>query len=176
MAFIIVQNPDENIWETNPVLQIVSKFIKFKLDEGDERSSNILKAIYFIWDPKSALAKSGMTHEEILKDVNSNILKDENFNWGDYAEIRETYLKTNLSPIESRLRRYQDEIDSLDKMLKDWPWGRKDVIARSSAVKAYKELFEQYMEVADKVQMEHDEAYEMLGGYQKSFIEELGSE
>lgn len=174
MPFLVVNSPEENIWETNPSLDLITEFRSFRKKHGDDHSSDVIKAIFYIWDPKSDLRDSGMTHEEIVDDINTNLLGDKDFDWDAYGDIRDTYMSVNISPLEARLNRYKNEIDGLDRMLQGWSWNKSDVKNRADAVKAYKELMEQYIEIADKVKMEHDDNYEMMAGYQKSMVENVG--
>lgn len=173
MPFIIVESPEDNIWKVNPSLELISEFKDFKQQEGEERSSNILKAIYYIWDPKSNLRDSGIKEDQLLRDVTSNILGDD-FNWDDYEEIRNAYLNFNITKLESLLLRYEKEIEDLNAMLETWKWDKKDVVQRGKAVAQYKALFDEYISTAEKARMEAEELSDMLGGYQKSMLESFG--
>lgn len=175
MAFIVIDSPDVNVWETNPSLDLISEFRKFRADEGDERSSNIIKAIYYIWDPKSDLKDSGVPYEKLVEDVTTNLIKDENFNWDSYDYIREAYMEYNTTNLEKFLIRYEKEIDDLDAILKDWPWDKKSIRDRADAVRQYKQLLEEYIVIREKARAEAEELNEMYGGYTKSMFEEFGN-
>jgi len=174
MAFIIVETPDDNIWEKNPSLELISVFKDFKDSLGEEKSSNIIKAIYYIWDPKSKVKDSGVSEDTLVEDVTSSIIKDDKFNWDDYEYIKKAYIENNISKMESLLLRYEKEIIDLNTMLEGWKWSKTDIKARSEAVKAYKVLFDEYIEVASKVKAENDEIAEFFGNYQKSMLESFG--
>lgn len=175
MPFIAIESPEDNIWEKNPSLELIKEFKELKQVEGEERSSNILKAIYYIWDPKSDIRDSGVSEDKLLEDVTTNMLGPD-FNWDDYEEIQEAYLNFNITKLESLLLRYEKEIEDLNKMLEDWKWTKKDVVQKGNAVRQYKMLFDEYIQIKDKARMEAEEMYDMLGGYQKSLIEDYGGE
>lgn len=173
MPFIIVESPEDNIWDRNPSLELIGDFKKFKETEGEDRSSDILKAIFYIWDPKSDLRDSGLEHDKLIEDVTSNVINDPDFNWDDYEHIKELYLDNNLTKLEKLLLRYESEIEDLNTMLEEWKWNKKEIKARSEAVRAYKILFDEYIEIRDKARIESDDIADMLGGYQKSMIEDF---
>lgn len=175
MAFIIVDNPEANIWEDNPSLGIISEFKKFRESEGEERSSNILKAIYYIWDPKSDLRDSGISHEKLLEDVTTNIIKDPDFDWDKYDYMRELYMEFNITTTEKFLLRYEKEINDLDVILKDWPWDKKNIRDRADAVRQYKSLLEEYVKFREEALAEAEELNELYGGYTKSMFEDFGN-
>ncbi len=176
MAFIRIEDPDENIWKTNPSLKLISDFEDFKEKEGEDRSSSILKAIFYIWDPKSELRDSGVSESQLIEDVTKNLINDPDFNWDDYDHIKTLYQETNITKIEGLLLRYEKEIHDLNTILEDWKWNKKEIKDRAAAVSQYKVLFDEYVEVKDKVKMETDELSEMYGGYQKSMLEDFGKD
>lgn len=171
MPFVVVENPEENIWDTNPGLELITEFRDFKAKEGEIKSSNIIKAIYYIWDPKSPLRDSGLPEEKLIEDNTKNIIGDKNFNWDDYEDIKEFYLKYNISKIEALLLQYEDEVKGLNELLADWPWTKKGVKEKSFAVSQYKGLFESLMEISDKVRADASDEMEMRAGYQKTMVE-----
>lgn len=174
MAFIVVDNPEIDVWVENPSLGMIEEFREFRKVEGDERSSNIIKAIYYIWDPKSDLKDSGVSEEKLIEDVTTSMIKDESFDWEDYEEIKEAYLKYNISKVESLLLQYEEEIKGLNSLLESWKWNKKDIKEKAFAISQYKVLFESYMELYERAKAEADDAMEMRAGYQKSMLESLG--
>jgi hypothetical protein len=176
MAFITVDNPDINIWKQNPALNLITEFQEFKLEEGDSRSSDILKAIYYIWDPKSDLRDSGVTEKKLIEDVSKNLLGDPDFDWDKYDHIKELYQTNNYTKLETMLLRYEKEINDLNDLLKEWPWSKTDIKDRSEAVKQYKILFDEYIDIHEKAKMEAEELSDMYGGYQKSMLEDFANE
>lgn len=174
MAFIVVEKPDVNIWKENPALELIKEWREFKKKEGVERSSDILKAIYYIWDPKSELRDSGVDESQLIEEVTSSIINDPEFNWDDYDHIKDLYLKHNITKIQKLFLRYEKEIEDLNMILEDWKWERLNIQDKAAAVKQYRELFDQCIEIRDKVYMEIEDIKEMEGGYQKSLLEEYG--
>lgn len=174
MPLVVVDNPDVNIWEENPHLSLISEFKEFRQHEGDKRSSDILKAIYYIWDPKSEIRDSSMSENKLINDITENLIGEKEFDWDKYAEIRDIYLDKTLSKLESLLLKYEAEVKDLDVMLTSWKWNKTNVKNRAEAVKQYKTLLEEYMETKDKAKMEADGEMQMRAGYQKSMLEGYG--
>jgi len=174
MAFITVDSPDDNIWEKNTSLELISEFRDFKEKEGIDKSSNILKAIYYIWDPKSDIRDSGVSEKKLIEDVTTDLIKDPDFKWDDYDHIRKAYMDNNITLLEGKLLNHEAEMAKLKKFLDDWVLDKNDIRDRILAVSAYTKLIDEYIDIRDKVKMETEELSDMLGGYQKSMIEDLG--
>lgn len=170
MAFINVDDPDENIWVTNPMLNKITFFKNIREVHGDDRSSSLLKAIYYIHDPKSSLRKSGMTESEIEDEVNGNILNDPDFDWDVYSDIIEEYKEVNLSRAEKLLNNYDSELSSLQVMIDKWNWSKDDAKQKADVMRQYKSLYEDYVEMRSLVQAD-EENQEMRAGYVKSLTE-----
>ena len=69
MPHISIKKSNINIWDEYPDLDIIEVFRKLRKDEGEEKSNNILKAIYYIYDPKSDKRDSGFTEEELIHHI-----------------------------------------------------------------------------------------------------------
>lgn len=175
MPFIIVNNPSDNIWEVNKELELISEFRNFKKKEGEHRSSQILKAIYYIWDPKSNINDSGFSEDKLMDDVTQSLVDDPDFNWEDYEDIKQLYLDNNLSKNEQLLIKYRKEIQGLSELLDTWGWSKSDAKLKGEVVSQYKRLFEDLKEVESKFLMEKHEMEEMLGNYVKSRFEKYGN-
>lgn len=176
MALITDINPDITIWEQNPGLQFITEFKLLRLKEGDEHSSNIIKSIFYIWDPKSKLADSGLTEEQLIKDMNTNLIGDPDFNWHEYWEFKEFFIESNISKLESLYLEHLQEIHDLKVMLSEWKWGKKDTSQKAAAMKQHKMLIEEAAELKQKISQDAEENVVLEGGYTKSFIEGLGSD
>lgn len=176
MAFIIVENPEDNIWEANPSLELISGFRAFKNKEGVERSSNIIKAIYYIYDPKSELRDSGVPFDQLIEDITNNVIGDPDFDWNDYDDIKELYMSNNITALEAKLLDHEKEMEDLKTFLSTWALSKKDIKDRMVTMSAYNKLLDEYIDIREKVKMETEEMTEMLGGYQKSLIESFGNE
>jgi len=174
MALIHTVTPEMNIWETYPNLKLIKEFKQLRDDEGDEKSSNIIKIIFNVYDTKSQLRDSGIDHEKLLKDSSAELLGDADFNWEPYDEFKEFFLKSNLSKLETTLVRYEQDLEDLDELLKSWKWSKKDIPARSTAVKQRNVLYDELIKIQAQVKAEVEEAEELFGGYQKSLLENYG--
>lgn len=173
MAGVIIIDPDINIWDEFKFLETISEFKTLKIEEGEERSSNILKAVYFIWDPKSELRDSSFDEKKVINDINSSLLEPD-FNWDNYDHIREAWMKFCTSKAETLLLRYEDEINGLNTLLEKWIWSKEDAKAKAELVKTYRTLFDDFIEVKNEFEAEKQELIEFLGGYELSMIEEYG--
>lgn len=174
MALIYAVTPEMNIWENYPNLKLIREFKQLKDDLGDEKSSNIIKIIFTVYDPKSQLRDSGIDHEKLLKDSSAELLGDADFNWEPYDEFKDFFLKANLSKLETTLVRYEQDLEDLDKLLESWKWSKKDITPRATAVKQRNMLYDELIKIQVQVKAEVEEAEELFGGYQKSLLENYG--
>lgn len=175
MAFVKVESPDCDFWALNPSLKLIKEFKKLIETEGYERSSNILKSIYYVWDPKSNLKDSGLSQDKLKEDMAENLIGDPNFDWDIYEPVVDLYLKFNTSELESMLIHYEKEINDLNTLLGGWTWSKKDVKDKAYAVSQYKSLFDDYIEIKNRVTNEHENIISLEGGYQKSMLESMGN-
>lgn len=173
MGFITLNNSEENIWEINPFLDLISEFKELKRKEGEETSSNILKAIYLIWDPKSDLRESGLPETKLMNDVTESLL-GKSFNWDKYDHIREAYMEYNISELEREFLRCGKELKDFNDFLEKWTWTKEGAKERATVMKQYKELISDYVRAKENFIQERTEIEEMEGGYTKSFLENMG--
>ena len=171
MPLVSIKKSNINIWDEYPDLDVIDVFKKLRKEEGDEKSSNILKSIYYIWDPKSDKRDSGFTEEELIKDINKNLIGDKNFKWAEYEEVKEAWFKYCLTNTERLLQYYENEIDGLNEMMKDWTWTKHDASEKAAAMRNYKQLLTEYSEVKNLFTQEKIEREKMEAGYQLSMIE-----
>lgn len=171
---VYITDVEASVWEQCPGLDLLTEFKKFKEQEGEERSSNIIKSIFYIWDPKSNLRDSGYDEASLIKDMNENVIGDSDFDWEDYEDFKAFYMDHNLSEAENLLKKYRNEIDGLDQLLSTWKWTKEDAAERAKLVSTYKALFDDYLEVKAQVDIEHESLSEMRGGYTKSKFENYG--
>jgi hypothetical protein len=171
MPIVTIKKSNINLWEEYPDLDLIEEFKKLRKEEGDEKSNNILKAIYYIWDPKSDKRNSGFTESELIKDINANLLADKKFNWSKYEHIKEAWFKYCLTKTDQLLKEYEDQLDGLNDMMREWTWSKSDALDKAQTMKAYKGLFEEYADVKNKFTQEVAEREEMEGGYTLSMLE-----
>ena len=169
---ISVRSQKENIWETNPHLELVTEFINLKKELGPVKSSKLLIALYYINDPKSPLRSSGMSPEEIREDLTKNYLTYKNFKWDDYASVEDLYKEKMLSPLDKMFIRYEKDLKDLEGVLSGWKFSKEDITERSNALKNYKNLLADYVELTSKV--EEEKKSNTRAGYKESLAEQLG--
>lgn len=172
MPIVVIRKSNINLWEEFPDLDLIDEFKKLREQEGDEKSNAILKAIYYIWDPKSDKRDSGFTEEELIKDLNKNLIGDKKFDWSKYEDVKKAWFKYCLTKTDVLLKDYQEEIEGLNKMNKEWTWTKKDAEQKAQSMKAYKTLWDDYKEVERAFSNDKHERDEMFGGYQITLIEE----
>ena len=176
MPFIVINKPTENIWKTNPALGLITDFKKFKDEVGEELSSSIIKAIYYIWDPKSDLRDSAYTEEEVTRDISLNILGDENFDWSKYEHIRDLYLEKNITALERKMMDHEREMEKTREFLSKWTLSKDDIRDRITTVASFNKMMDELIEIKEKVDVERKELTDMFGGYQKSLLERAGED
>lgn len=174
MPLIQIKSKNENIWETHPFLDIIPEFNEFRHKEGDEHSSKILIAIWILWDSKSPFKDSSVEFDDLVNDVNTAFLEDEHFNWDNYIDIKNLYLKHCITKKESMFLYYQDEIAKLAAFLQDEnnKWSMKNASEKISIISQAKILWRDYLELESQVKEER-EAQRYFGGYNPSMNEQL---
>lgn len=176
MALILEVTPETDIWKQHPSLKLIKEFRELKDKEGDERSGNIIKSIFLIWDHKGNLRDSGIDEDQLIRDVSETLLGDPDFDWSQYETFKEYFLSVNTTRLESMRLNYENEILGLGRMLKTWKWHQKDAEKRAKVVKEYKILFDDLIEVTEKIKLEVEAEVEYEGGYNKSLLEQIGTD
>jgi len=174
MGFIKISSPEANIWEENPALSIITEFKQFRAKEGDEKSSTILKAIYYAYDPKSELRSSGMNDEELEQYIVDNVIRNKKFQWTKYEAIKQIYLEKNISKLESVLMTYEKSVLELKSILDAWKATKEDVDKKAKITNLYKEALHGYLEAKREVEEEWVQEEELWAGYTKSKVESYG--
>ena len=112
--FAILKDIDEDFWEQNKELTFISPFSSFKKKKN---SSEVMKAIYLLYDHKSKLNESDTPFESRLDDVNKNFLGDANFDWSKYEEIVEAYKEKCVSFVFKELGKKKERVEEVDKTI-----------------------------------------------------------
>ena len=171
MPIVELRKSDINLWVEYPDLDLIEEFRILREKEGDEKSNNILKAIYYIWDPKSDKRDSGFTEAELIKDINQNLIGIKTFKWEKYEHVKEAWFKYCLTKTDTILKEYEDQLEGLNEMLKNWAWSKDDASDKAAAMKTYKSLFEDYGDIKKQFSAEKAERDEFYGGYELSELE-----
>lgn len=172
MPIVVLNKSNINLWDEYPDLELIEEFRILKQEEGYDKSNNILKAIYYIWDPKSDKRDSGFSEEELIKDITKNLIGDKNFIWAKHDKTKEAWLKYCFTKTDTLLKELEDEIEAFHLMIKKWKWTKADSLDKAAAMKAYNALFTDYAEIKKLHVSEKLEREEMEGGYQISMLEE----
>ncbi len=173
MARLFIKSLEDDIFEMYPQLMLVSDYADLIEELGREKAGNILKGIYFIYDPKSDLKDSGMSRQELVGDINKNLIGDEEFDWDEYDYLVQTYLKVSLNKVEKVVARYEEELDGFDALLKSWKWTKKDASAKAGLMAKYNTMSEKLIELREKVKVGKEDMSQSYGGYNKSLIESM---
>jgi hypothetical protein len=172
VVFVTLDDFEEDFWEQNPELQYIEPFAEIKKQKG---SSNIMKAIYLVYDYKSKFNVGGVNEEEAKRDVQKNFLKQKDFNWGKYNEIIEAYKDKCKTPLQKSLEQYAEQLFGLQKYINSLSWEDDDEAPiKAQSIKDYKAFFKDYKEYEALVKEELKEK-RYKGGYRKSPAEKMSS-
>lgn len=169
----ITPDEDEDIWKLNPHLLLISTFKELKKKEGHKKSSNIVKAIYYIWDAKSELRDSAVSENELIKEITESLLS-KNFDWSKYDHVKEAYFKYCVTEIEAEHLRRGREVKKFGDFIENWNWTKDDAKDKGIVMKQYKEVFKDWIESDADFKQEKNTLEEFGGGYVMSFLEEQG--
>jgi hypothetical protein len=166
----IVIDPKGDVWRDNPHLELIKVFRDFKAKYGEEQSSRILKAVYYLYDVRSPLRDTPKSFDEMVEDVNDTVIKDPKFNWGAFQFIVDAYSEHVPTKAQAEMRRYEDEISGLHDFLATWAWGEDNVKEKADALIKAEKLWAIFLKLKDQVTAENT-ASGSYGGYKKSKIE-----
>ena len=172
MPIVELKKPGINLWDEYPGLEFITEFKELKEKEGAEKSNNILKAIYHIWDPKSDTHNSGFKEEELIKEMNKNLIGDKNFKWKEHEKVKEAWFKycfTKTDTILVKYRRKVEEVCDVYDSIKVTKDNAKEV---KDNLKLQKELLIDLSEVEKEFVQEGIARAEMENGYVPSLLEE----
>ncbi len=161
---------DGDFWAQNPMLALMSPFAEFKKKKN---SSNIMKAIYMVYDSKSPFKATWADENEAVKDINKNYLKDENFPWEEYQSVVNAYKDKCRSSLQKMLDDLLYEIKEMELARKNLSFD--DPMESEQRLKMYtvaKKLYEEAIELQSKLNEEVGEQI-IHGDYVPSLIEEF---
>lgn len=153
-------------------MDLIEEFRALREKEGDEHSNNILKAIYYIWDPKSDKHDSGFSEAELIEDINQNLLGVKKFKWEKYENVKQAWFKYCMTKTDKMLKDFEDQIEGLNQMLRDWAWSQDSAKEKADVMGKQTVLFANYEPVRKLFIAEKQERDEFYGGYELSMLEE----
>ena len=172
MQFIEIEDFEKDFWEQNPEIQFIEPFASFKKTKG---SSDLMKAIYLVYDFKSKFKIAGVNEEEAKRDVQKNFLKKKDFNWGQYNELIEAYKDMCTTKLQKSLMQYEEQLFGLQRYINSLSWDDdEDAAIKTQSIKDYKMFFKDYKEYEELVKEELKEK-RYKAGYRKSPAEKLTS-
>jgi type I site-specific restriction endonuclease len=170
MTPVFIKDIYGDFWSQNQQLAIVTPFADFKKKKN---SSNIMVAIFLIYDSKSYLKKMGMSTQEIIDDVNKNYLEDEDFDWEKYADIVEAYKDKCRSRLHKKVENMLDEIEQIEEARKNLVWDDPtEAKLKTELFDASKKLYNEAIDLQRKLNEEIAEL-ELEGDYVPSMIEDF---
>lgn len=168
--FVTIYELEEDFWEQNPELKYITPFNEFYKEEG---SSEIMKAIYLVYDFKSKFNRAGIPEEETKKDVSENFLKIEHFEWGKYGDIIDAYKDKCKTKVQKALELFEADVVGFQGYLSGLSW--QDEEEASVKVGIYKVAEDYYAKYKSCEALVKEEINEKTyrNGYRKSPIEKM---
>lgn len=159
----------ENIWTSNPELTTYPAFKQLKEDFGAEKSQEIMKALYLVYDAKSHFRALGLTDEKELQAKASIYLGD--VKWLDLSEQIATYKEYIITPSERHLMNLSSQIEKAQGVLNDWSPDTKELTSFIKSGLELTKLQKEYLEIYKLVQAEKEEITKGAGGKALSLLE-----
>lgn len=173
-VFVDEVQKTDNFWEVNPSLLTLTPYAQFYKKLGKRRSSNVMKAVWMIYDPKSKAQLSGERSEKDLqKDIATHLLNEPSFDWKD-KELKKVIAAYRLDCrtfVERELMFWENELRERSIYQRELPWDteRRE---KDEMLGTQKKLFEQYLDIKKEVDKERSER-SFHGGTGKSLIEKM---
>lgn len=161
----------KDFWILNQEFGYLEPFATFK---KKKESAKIMMAIYMIYDPKSQLTNSGESIEKIKKDVSTNFLGKEKFDWTPYLSIVAAYKKYTKTKIEKTLDEWWNQLKEREEFLNELEWEDQAQLKEGMLLKT-DEHFMKYHNILSLLKEERQETL-MHGGYTLSWIEEYAND
>lgn len=159
----------ENIWASNPELITYPSFKQLKEEYGADKSQEIMKALYLVYDAKSHFRALGLTDEGELQSKASIYLGD--VKWGDLSKQIETYKEYIITPSERHLMNLSSQIEKAQGVLSDWTPITKELTSFIKSGLELTKLQREYLEIYKLVQAEKEEITKGAGGKALSLLE-----
>lgn len=116
---IVPQNldaEDHDFFDFNPEYRYFDEISKLYKDVGASLASKVMWAIYLTEDPQSAFY--GLKREDRRKQVESNYLQNDSFEWDQYEYLVVAYPTITMSPAKRRYKTLNDHFDTMLSQLK----------------------------------------------------------
>lgn len=162
----------KKFWELNMEMGYLDPFAKFK--EENDKSAEIMTAIYMIYDPKSLLVNSGESESKIKKDVSKNFLGNESFEWKPFMKYVRSYKIFCKTKIEKALDDWWRQLQERNIFLEEeMEWDEDNARDKDALLLKTKEHFQNYNDIKALLKEERQEKL-MYGDYTMSELESWG--
>jgi hypothetical protein len=169
--FVILEDLAGDFWEQNPEIALIEPFASFKKKKG---SSEIMKAIYLIYDFKSKFNVAKEPREKVIEDVNTNFLKQPNFDWTKHTDVIEAYQEKCKTPLQRDLEAVYEDLRGLRSYITRLSWeDDEEAKIKKDYMKEIDSYYERCKNLEAKVLGEIQEK-RFKGNVRKSFVEGKG--
>lgn len=159
MSLLINFNYDTNFWSAHPQLRIPKAFAElYKSDKskGKESSSQIMWAIAMLIDTSEDNKFRHLNEEDKKSLIKSDYLNNESFNFDNYQEAIEQYIKLHMSKLEQELMKIEGKLNERLGFIEDTSYDLDTVDRLDKAVLNTTKMQEMIRELKDKIRQEKD--------------------
>ena len=115
-----------------------------------------------------------MSEKEVETEIRKNVLKNARFSWKPYTAFKRYFLDKNQSKTQKLFRATELQIEELNHFLSnEWEWESSTAKDKSVVMKQYKSLYEDYLDLKERVEEEQQSYDTGRAGYTKSFLESM---
>lgn len=172
LDFVILEDEKVDFWEQNPELKYIEPFAALYKKKD---SSDIMKAIYLVYDFKSKFNRGGISKDKAKDDVSKNFLKKPNFKWEDYKDIIDAYIESCTTVKQKALQKFEKDLTGLSDYMEALSWADPDeAVIKKDINKEMRVYFNNLSECESLVNEEIKEK-RFKGGYRMSPSEKMTS-
>jgi arylsulfatase A-like enzyme len=170
--FVTLDDDKADFWEQNQELKYIEPFATFSKKKD---SSDIMKAVYLVYDFKSKFNRGGIPKDKAKEDVAKNFLKKPNFKWDDYEEVIKAYIDTCTTVKQKALQKFEKDLKGLSEYMEVLSWADPDeAVIKKDINKEMRVYFNNLSECESLVNEEIKEK-RFKGGYRMSPSEKMTS-
>lgn len=168
--FTVYPEEGQNFWDANPGLLNLDPYPQFKKKQGTRRSSNLMKAIWQVYDPKAKGVIADRPVKDLQNDIATNFLNDPKFNWKDkdIRNVIEAYKQDCMTFMEKELKYWEMELRERRLYMAELPWDMERE-EKDKMLSTQPKLWDEYMRYKKEVDKERQERFH--GGGTLSFLE-----
>jgi len=171
-GILIEYNTKKNFWELNTQFKTCGEF-KTLYDEDKSKkkanSSRIMWAVALLVDPHDSMYKH-ISEEEKRGIIETDFLKDSDFEWNKYENVVSEYEKFSLSKLQRSGRGYQLKLEEREKFLLSTPYTLDNAKDLDMILANSKKLIDLIEDINAKIEKEEGEG-QTKGGREESITE-----